>query len=81
MTFLRSSMTELKATLTTGGLFYLPKELRMGFGRHLRVLSDACSAVVFPEDADYEDVLGSLAVIKADLEHRIYLAKKHKRTQ
>jgi len=73
-------VVELKATLTESGVLYLPQALREGYGksRRLRILSNACSALLIPDSVDYEDALGSLHVIQADLEHRIYLEKKRK---
>ena len=69
-------MVELKAKVTKGGLLYIPKEIRDAFGRKMRVVANACAAVVFPDFATYEDVLASLKVISADLEHRAKLAQK-----
>ncbi|MEM1674273.1 MAG: hypothetical protein QXN24_04880 [Candidatus Bathyarchaeia archaeon] len=71
-------MVELKATLTKGGSIYLPKELRQGFTRELKLISNGLAALIFPSTASYDDVLDSLKVIEVELNHRIKLSRKTK---
>jgi len=69
-------MVELQTKLTKTGVLYVPKEIRECFSREMKIITNATAALFFPANADYEDVLGSLEVIKADIEHRISLQKK-----
>jgi len=71
-------MVELRATMTKSGVLYIPKEIRESFGRKLRIIPSASAVVMFPEHVDYEDVLKSLEIIKADIEHRLRLSKKRR---
>jgi len=69
-------MVELRTKMTGSGTIYIPKEVRDSFGAALRIIPDARAAVVFPEDAHYEDVLDSLDIIASDIRHRIRLAQR-----
>ncbi|MEM3613179.1 MAG: hypothetical protein QXH40_03860 [Candidatus Bathyarchaeia archaeon] len=69
-------MVEIKLKLTQGGNLYLPKEIRQAFTRELKLISNALAVLIFPANASYEDVLGSLRVIEADLQHRLNLTQK-----
>ena len=69
-------MVELQTRVTKSGVLYVPKEVRECFSREMKIITNATAALFFPANADYEDVLGSLEVIKADIEHRISLQKK-----
>ena len=69
-------MVELETKITESGVLYVPKEIRECFSREMKIITNATAALFFPANADYEDVLGSLEVIKADIEHRISLQKK-----
>jgi len=75
----RRKMVELKAKLTTSGVLYIPKEIREAFSRHMKIIPNATAAIFFPANADYEDVLASVKIIQADLEHRIVMKAKHKK--
>ena len=66
-------MVELRTKMTESGVLYIPKEIRDAFGRHMKIITDAIAVVMFPEDTEYEDVLISLGIMKADIEHRISL--------
>ena len=66
-------MVELKTKITESGVLYIPKEIRDAFGRHMKIITDAIAVVMFPEDTEYEDVLVSLGIMKADIEHGISL--------
>ena len=72
-------MVEIDVRLTKIGLLYLPKTIRESFGRNLKIIPNASAAVIFPKDMPYEDVLESIKIIKADIEHRISLQKRHKK--
>jgi hypothetical protein len=69
-------MVELRVKLAGVGVFYLPKEIRRCFGRRLVIIPNYRAAVFFPEGTSYEDVLKSLEVIKADLQHRAECERK-----
>ena len=69
-------MVELEASVSKAGILYIPKEIREAFGRRMKVITNARAALFFPAGAPYEEVLGSLRVIAADLEHRINLAAR-----
>jgi len=64
-------MVELKAKMNKAGILYIPKTVREAFGLHMKIIPNAKAALFFPADTSYEDVLGSLQIIEADLEHRI----------
>ena len=70
-------MVELKVKLAGVGVFYLPKRIREGFGRRLKIIPDYKAAVFFPAGASYEDVLLSLKAISAELEHRAKYEREH----
>lgn len=64
-------MVELQTKITESGVLYIPKEIRQCFSRLIKIIPNASAAVFFPATAKYEDVLASLKIIEADLEHRI----------
>ena len=66
-------MVELKTKITESGVLYIPKEIRDAFGRRLKIVTDAIAVIMFPENTEYEDVLTSLEILKADIQHRISL--------
>jgi bifunctional DNA-binding transcriptional regulator/antitoxin component of YhaV-PrlF toxin-antitoxin module len=57
------------------GQFYLPKELREELGHNLECIGNARAVVLFKSGMSAEDVLHSVRVIMADLEHRVELEK------
>lgn len=69
-------MVEFIATMTASGVCYIPKELREAFGRRMRIIPNASAALLFPDKADYEDVLASLKIIQADVEHRLRIQER-----
>lgn len=69
-------MVELKTKMTASGMVYIPKEIRDSFGATLKIVPDARAAVMFPENAEYQDVLDSLDIIASDIRHRIRLAQR-----
>ena len=71
-------MVQLKSKMTTSGVLYIPKEIREAFGRHMNIITNATACVMFPETTDYEDVLTSLEIIEADIQHRISLRDRTK---
>lgn len=71
-------MVELKTKITESGVLYIPKEIRDAFGRHMKIITDAIAVIMFPEDTEYEDVLTSLEIMKADIQHRISLRDRGK---
>lgn len=67
-------MVKLKAHINSQGKFHVPKALRNEFGTtQLDILTSIKTAFVYPRDAELEDVLNSLTLIKKDLEQRIAL--------
>jgi hypothetical protein len=69
-------MVELETKITESGVLYVPKEIRQCFSRLMKIIPNASAAVFFPANASYEDVLASLKVIEADLEHRIRMEQR-----
>jgi bifunctional DNA-binding transcriptional regulator/antitoxin component of YhaV-PrlF toxin-antitoxin module len=69
-------MVEMKTKITDAGVFYVPKELRDAFGLKIKIIPNAAAAVFFPQNARYKDVLTSLQIIQADIEHRIELERQ-----
>ena len=59
--------------MTESGVLYIPKGIRDAFGRHVKIITDAIAVVMFPEGTEYEDVLTSMGIMKADIELRISL--------
>ena len=70
-------MVELETKISSGGIVYIPKEIREAFGKKIKIIPNASAALFFPEGVDYEDVLRSLEIIRADLKHRIELKRKN----
>ncbi len=64
-------MVELKTKITTTGVLYIPKELRESFGRNMKIIPNTVAALFFPAGTSYENVLKSLRIIEADVQHRI----------
>lgn len=67
---------EMKTKITDAGVFYVPKELRDAFGQRIKIIPNASAAIFFSQKTRYEDVLASLQIIQADIEHRAELAKR-----
>ena len=67
-------MVKLKAHINSQGKFHVPQALRNEFGTsQLNILTSIKTAFVYPQDAELEDVLSSLILIKRDIEQRIDL--------
>jgi hypothetical protein len=60
------------------GHIYLPKQVREALGPDLVLFPNAAAAVLAPVGMSYEDILKSLEIIKADLEHKLSMSKKTK---
>jgi hypothetical protein len=69
-------MVELETKITASGVLYIPKTIREAFGRNMKIVPNASAALFFPADARYEDVLCSLKIIMADIEHRVKMARR-----
>lgn len=67
---------ELRAKITDAGVIYLPNEIRESFGKHVKLIPNSLAAILFPADADLQDVRDSVNVILQDMELRIQRAKK-----
>ena len=52
------------------GHIYLPKKIRDVFGNQMKFLPNATAAVIYPDNADLEDVVASLKIIISDMELR-----------
>jgi len=63
-------MVELETKITASGVLYIPKTIREAFGRKMKIIPSVSAALFFPADARYEDVLHSLRIIMAEIEHR-----------
>jgi len=72
-------LVELKISIAKNRITYIPKDIVEQLGRKLKVIANARSAVIFPEDAEYEEVIESLKVILADLELRARLKRGERR--
>ena len=71
-------MVKLKTHINSQGKFHVPKALRNEFGTtQLDILTSIKTAFVYPRNAELEDVLNSLILVKKDLEQRIELEHKH----
>jgi hypothetical protein len=62
---------EFELKTTSQGHIYLSKRLRETLGTHLKLLPNTRAAVIYPFDAEPEDVIKSLRVIISDLELRV----------
>ncbi len=71
---------ELRAKITDAGVIYLPTEIRRSFGKHVRLIPDSIAAILFPADADLEDVQDSVNVILQDIQLRIKRSKRRQGT-
>lgn len=69
-------MVEIKTKITNSGVLYIPKEIRECFSRSIRIIPNATAALFFPSDADYEDVLASLDIIRQDIQHRLRMQQR-----
>jgi hypothetical protein len=69
-------MTVLISSITESGMFYVPKHVRDCVGQKTNIITNACAAVMYPANIEFEDVITSLEIIKADLQHRISLRDK-----
>jgi hypothetical protein len=67
---------ELRSTVSSAGLLYLPATVREGLGKRVRLLPDSLAVVVFPEKADLTDVRDSLRIVLQDVELRIRTAER-----
>lgn len=74
-------MVELETKVSISGVIYIPKEIREAFGRKMKIVPNAKAALFFPADASYEDVLSSLKIITADIEHRLALADRRRKAE
>ena len=71
-------MVKLKAHINSQGKFHVPQALRNELGTtQLNILTSIKTAFVYPQNAELEDVLSSLLLIKNDLEQRIDLEHRH----
>jgi len=68
-------VVELETKVSGSGVIYIPKEIREAFGRKMKIIPSVRAAVFFPANTPYEDVLDSLKVIMAEIEHRIRLRR------
>jgi hypothetical protein len=57
-------------------LAYMPKWLTDNLGYDLRAIPDNLAVLMFPQDADPQDVVSSLDIIRAELLHSMSLKQK-----
>lgn len=69
-------MVKFELKMNKYGQLYIPKELRSELGSELEALADARTSVMFRRGLKARDVLESLRVIMADLEHRAKLEEE-----
>ena len=71
-------LVTFKVHINSQGKIHVPKALRNELGTtQLNILTSIKTAFVYPQDAELEDVLRSLLLIKKDLEQRIDLEHRH----
>ena len=69
---------KLKSNL--GGQFYFPKEIRDMWGHELELIPDLNCGAIYPSGISAREVLRSLKVVIADLEHRVEVAEAKAQT-
>ena len=67
---------KIKLKANSQGQFYFPKPIRDAWGHELELLPDLTGGVVYPSGTPAREVLRSLKVVTADLEHRAELEEK-----
>jgi len=63
-------MVKFKLRANRYGQLYLPKVLQHELGRQIEAIADARAALIFVQGLSAAEVLESLKVINAELEHR-----------
>jgi hypothetical protein len=70
-------MVEYKINLPKSqNVIWLPKAVVETLGKKLRLLPDSNAALIYPQDADPEDVLSSLKIIESALALRKRISDK-----
>jgi hypothetical protein len=59
---------EFNLTIGPQGHIYIPKLIRKTLGKNLKLLPNTTTAVIYPQNADPNDVIKSLRVIISNLE-------------
>lgn len=57
-------------------LAYIPRQLVETLGFRLKAVPDSIAVLLFPENADPQDVIKSLQIIKTELLHTLALKQK-----
>jgi hypothetical protein len=57
-------------------LAYIPRQLVETLGFRLKAVPNSVAVLFFPEDADPQDVIKSLQIIKTELVHSLALKQK-----
>jgi len=57
-------------------LAYIPKEIYEALGSELKAVANRTAVILYPKNTDIQDVLKSLEIIQADLQHAIKLQQK-----
>ena len=69
-------MVKFHASINPHGQVYLPCEIREELAtKELDILGDAKAILLYPEGTNIEQLLGSLRILKFDLEHRLSIEK------
>jgi len=58
------------------GTVYFPKEIRQALGSKLKGIPNAAAILLYPKGTDQKDVLKSINIIRADLEHKIGMTER-----
>jgi hypothetical protein len=58
---------------------YIPKEIFATLGTKVKAVPNRAAVVLFAEDLSLTDVLKSLAIIRADIEHRLEMIRQDDR--
>ena len=72
-------MVELTTKITESGVLYIPKTIRQAFSREMKIIPNSFAALFFPADSNLDDVLASLKIIQADIEHKIVVNQRKAR--
>jgi len=75
-------MVEFNQKVDGRNRIYIPKLMReSGFDKTIKIIPNATAAIMFGEDTNLKDVLKSIDIIKADLQHRANLKEKEEEPQ
>ena len=75
-------MVEFNQKVDRNNRIYIPKPMRQsGFDKTIKIIPNATAAIMFGENTKLKDVLASIDIIKADLQHRVNLQKESEESE